>query len=52
MDSNVSTCKHCGERIVCLNFALGMKWMHQPEGAAFSILHEWCRRTYAEPEEG
>lgn len=46
----VSTCRHCGARIVLVNWALGPSWTHQPEGSAFQDdQHTHCRRTFAEP---
>jgi len=48
----VSTCKHCGKRIVKVNYALGPTWVHQENGAAFSDgIHDYCRTTTAEPLE-
>lgn len=46
----VSACRHCGERIVLVNYALGPSWTHQPAAAAFQDgQHRWCERTFAEP---
>lgn len=46
-----NTCKHCRERIVKVNFALGESWMHQREGASFNDgAYRFCRLTQAEPE--
>lgn len=43
-----TTCQHCGQRIVLVNFALGPQWMHQPEGAAFSdSMTAYCQMTMA-----
>lgn len=49
---SVSTCRHCGERIV--RFSCGRReWMHQVEGAAFQDAAHWhCHRAVAEPIEG
>jgi hypothetical protein len=49
-DTGVSTCRHCGRRIVRVRYAMGEKWMHQPQGAAFQDnMHEWCHLTTAGP---
>lgn len=46
-----STCRHCGQRIVLINYALGPSWVHQPTGAAFQDgVHEYCQITRAEPK--
>ena len=47
-----STCRHCGERIVLVNWAMGPGWTHQPEDAAFQDgMHVYCHVTRAaEPE--
>ena len=47
-----STCRHCGERIVLVNWAMGPGWTHQPEDAAFQDgMHVYCQVTRAaEPE--
>lgn len=46
----VSTCVHCGRRVVKKNYALGEKWVHQPAGAAFDdYVEEFCQRTVATP---
>lgn len=43
-------CLHCLQRIVLVNFSLGPKWMHQPEGAAFQDgMYEYCHLSAAEP---
>lgn len=53
MSAGVSTCRHCGERIVLVNWALGPGWTHQPQGAAFMDgAHDLCARTVAEPVDG
>lgn len=45
-------CKHCGRRIVLINYAFGLKWMHQPEEASFmDEVNLYCTTTVAEPEE-
>jgi hypothetical protein len=45
-----SICRHCGERIVRVNFAMGPSWEHQPDGAAFmDQMTRYCRTTVAEP---
>ena len=45
-----STCRHCGKRIVLVNWAMGPGWTHQPEGASFQDgMHRYCHRTVAEP---
>jgi len=49
-DTGVSICKHCGARIVLVNFALGPEWMHQPAGSAFQDdMNQFCVQTKAEP---
>lgn len=51
MTGQGTTCRHCGERIVNVYYALGPTWMHQPSGAAFSDgQYAYCRVTVAEPE--
>lgn len=48
----IGKCKHCGERIVLFNFALGPQWRHQPEGASFQDgTSLFCATTAAEPQE-
>jgi len=45
-------CKHCGHRIVRINFALGPRWVHQPYGASFNNgTFVYCQQTVAEPME-
>ena len=45
-----STCRHCGKRIVKMNYTLGSQWTHQQAGAAFQDgVHEYCHLTRAEP---
>ena len=45
-----STCRHCGKRIVSVNWATGADWTHQPKGASFQDdMHRYCHRTVAEP---
>ena len=52
MTAGVSTCRHCGERIVLNNYALGTQWTHQHAGAAFQDGQHWhCHRAVAEPIE-
>ena len=47
-----STCRHCGKRIVSVNWATGADWTHQPAGASFQDdMHRYCHRTVAEPIE-
>lgn len=44
-----STCRHCGERIVLVNWSMGPGWTHQPEGAQDQ--HVYCHTSHAaEPE--
>ena len=44
-------CKHCGERIVLVNYLTGQSWTHQPAGASFQDgTHQYCHRTVAEPD--
>lgn len=44
-------CKHCGERIVLINYSMGPSWTHQPAGASFQDgTHQYCHRTVAEPD--
>ena len=47
-----STCRHCGERIVLVNWSMGPGWTHQPAGASFQDgMHVYCHVTRAaEPE--
>ena len=53
MSRGVAVCRHCGDRIVLMHYALGDQWTHQVEGAAFRDgVHEYCHRTVAEPAEG
>ena len=43
-------CKHCQQRIIEVNFAMGKRWMHQHEGAAFQDgMYEYCKLSVAEP---
>ena len=43
------TCRHCGKRIVKMNYTLGSQWTHQQAGAAFQDgVHEYCHLTRAE----
>lgn len=52
MIDQVSTCRHCGQRIVLVNYALGPGWTHQPAGAAFQDgRHTYCHQTEAAPIE-
>ena len=45
-----STCRHCGKRIVSVNWSMGPGWTHQPAGASFQDdMHRYCHRTVAEP---
>lgn len=48
-----AVCRHCGKRIVLVNWALGPGWTHQPAGSAFQDgQYVYCRVTRAaEPEE-
>ena len=44
-------CKHCGQRIVLVNYSMGRAWTHQPAGASFQDgAHQYCHRTIAEPD--
>lgn len=44
-------CKHCGMRIVKVNFALGETWVHQVEGASgWDGQYQYCKTQAAEPE--
>ena len=46
----VDACRHCGGRIVLVNWALGPRWTHQHSSAAFQDgIHEYCYLTVAEP---
>ena len=40
-----STCRHCGKRIVLVDWSMGPGWTHQPEDG----MHRYCHRTVAEP---
>ena len=40
-----STCRHCGERIVLVNWSMGPGWTHQPEGAQDQ--HVYCHTSHA-----
>ena len=43
-----STCRHCGKRIVLVNWSMGPGWTHQPEGASFQDgMHVYCHVTRA-----
>ena len=45
-------CRHCGKRIVRVNYSRGPEWVHQPAGAAFEDgVHPYCHVTKAEPRE-
>lgn len=45
------TCRNCWQRVVLVIYALGPKWMHQPQGASYSdATHEYCHMTVAVPE--
>lgn len=47
-----STCRHCGARIVWVNWSYRPGWTHQAEGASFQDRqHVYCHTTRAEPEE-
>lgn len=47
------SCRHCGERIVLVNYSPGPRWVHQPAGASFQDhQHRHCHLTVAEPREG
>lgn len=49
---NESVCKHCGQRIVLINYMDAQDWTHQPAGAAFNDrAHRPCHTTYASPPE-
>ena len=44
-------CMHCNVRIVKKYYALGAKWMHQPEGSSFNdFAYEFCKLYTAEPD--
>lgn len=45
----VSTCIYCGERVVLINFALGLSWVHQKAGAPFGDYETYCKQTVATP---
>jgi hypothetical protein len=46
----IAKCRHCGERIVLVNWSLGPGWTHQPAGAAFQDnIRDHCAVTVAEP---
>lgn len=43
-------CRHCGHRIVCVNYLTGPAWTHQPAGASFQDgAHIYCHTTTAKP---
>lgn len=45
-------CRHCGKRIVHVNYSLGARWVHQhPDESFLDGLHEYCHITHAEPEQ-
>lgn len=47
---SAETCRHCGQRIVLVNFALGASWRHQPSGSSFQdCMTEYCEQTTAAP---
>jgi hypothetical protein len=46
------TCRHCRVRIRLVNFALGARWMHDPDPHRFGDEYWFCRREVAEPDEG
>lgn len=50
-DETVSTCEHCGDRIVLVNYSMGPSWVHQSAGASFSDgVHTYCKKTAATPK--
>ena len=52
MTPTVNLCRHCGARIVWVNWSCRPGWTHQPEGASFQgRQHDYCRTTRAEPKE-
>lgn len=45
-----AVCKHCGKRIVLVNWALGRGWTHwQAEHSSINQAHEHCHLSVAEP---
>lgn len=45
-----TVCRHCGQRIVCVNYLTGPAWTHQPAGASFQDgAHIYCHTTTAKP---
>ena len=45
-------CRHCGQRIVQINYSTGPEWTHQPAGSSFQDgVHPYCQITRAEPKE-
>jgi len=52
MTESESTCRHCGDRIILVNYALGPQWTHQPAGSSFlDNTQSFCAHTTAEPVE-
>lgn len=49
MNENETRCKHCGERIVFTNYALGPHWEHV-DGIEITG-YRYCRSVAAEPQE-
>ena len=46
----MTTCKHCGQRIVNHRTSIGHQWTHQPDGASFQDgMHTYCHTTTAAP---
>jgi len=45
-----STCTHCGQRIVLVNYSHGKEWTHQPAEASFQDGQHWyCHISVATP---
>lgn len=53
MANEYPTCRHCGQRIQLINFALGPQWMHWPTphgNYRMRELYQVCKAsTVAEP---
>lgn len=51
-DGEEKKCKHCGIRIVWVNFGWRPRWMHRPTGTSFyDGEYEFCHTLAATPEE-
>lgn len=42
-------CKHCAERVVCVNTPMGIAWVHLPAGEDEKDSYEFCHIYRASP---